>query len=145
MLLEVLALLGIAFVGSVFWIISPEASAMYYGGKLGWHPLAVGGVVALGQSPMYVLLYFGGERWAMRWNWLARVVRRTRQRFETRMERRYTLLTGLGALFGVPPVIAMCALASAFGVPAIRVIPLVVLCRVIRFSVLAGGFWAITA
>ena len=145
MFLEALALLGIAFVGSVFWVISPEASSVYYGAKLGWHPLAVGGLVALGQGPMYVLLYYGGERWAMRWKWLARVVARTRRRFQSRMERNYMVLTAAGAVTGVPPVIAMCALASAFDVRFARILPLVIVCRVIRFTVLASGGWAITS
>ncbi len=144
MLLETLSLLGIAFVGSVVWLISPEASAVYYGAKLGWHPLAVGVVVAAGQAPMYVMLYFGGERWAMGWRWLARVVARTRRRYQSRMERNYVGLTVLGAIFGIPPVIAMCALASAFDIRPRRILPVVIACRVVRFSVLAGTGWAVT-
>jgi membrane protein YqaA with SNARE-associated domain len=145
MLVEALALLGIAFVGSVFWLVSPEASSVYYGAKLGWHPLAVGALVAAGQAPMYVMLYYGGERWAMRWKWLARVVARTRRRYQARMERSYMVLTAVGAVTGLPPVIAMCALASAFDIRFARLFPVVVLCRVLRFTVLASGGWAFTS
>ncbi len=142
--METLALLGISFVGSVFWVVSPELSSVYYGAELGWHPLAVGALVSLGQGPMWALLYFGGERWALRWKRLERAVQRTRERFQDRMERNYIGMVALGAVFGLPPLIALSALAAAFDVRLIRLLPVALLGRMVRFSILASGGLAIT-
>ena len=125
-------------------MVSPEVSAVYYGAELGWHPLAVGAVVAAGQGPMYVLLYLGGERWVLRWKRLARMVARTRDRHAAHLERNYMALTAVAAMLGVPPVIAMCAMAAAFDVRLARLLPVVVACRVLRFTLLASG-GAVTA
>ncbi len=114
-------------------------SAIYYGAELGWHPLAVGAVVAAGQGPMYVLLYLGGDRWILRWKRLARMVERTRTRHAAHLERNYMAVTAMAAMLGVPPVIAMCAMAAAFDVRLTRLLPVVVAGRVLRFTALASG------
>ena len=145
-MLEVLTLMGIGFVGTIIWPISPEASAVFYGSQLGWSALAVGLTVAVAQLPAYALLYFGGERLVGRWKWLARKVSRTKERLDGQVSGSYLVLTGVGAIFGIPPVIAMCALGSGFEVSARTLMPVVFLGRIVRFSTLAGGgvalsFW----
>lgn len=137
MMLEVLSLAVVGFIGSVFWVLSPEAAAIYYGSELGWSPLMVGGVIACAQLPMYGLLYSFGGLVLRRWRWLARQVDRTRGRYQSHLERNYLLLTLAGATTGIPPIIALAVLASGFDVPLRRLLPVAAVGRVIRFSVLA--------
>lgn len=141
-LIESLTLAGIAFVGTTLWVVSPEVSSVFYGSSLGWPPLAVGVVCAVGQGPAYGIYYVGGARLVARWRWLGVKVSRTRDRLGDRLERHYLLLTALASLTGMPPVIAMCALGAGFGVRPWALFPVVVTGRLIRFSLLAaGGEW----
>ena len=48
-------------------------------------------------------------------------------------------VTAMAAMLGVPPVIAMCAMAAAFDVRLTRLLPVVVAGRVLRFTALASG------
>jgi membrane protein YqaA with SNARE-associated domain len=138
-LLSVLSLAGVAFVGSVFWVVSTEAAAIYYGGPRGWSAPAVGAVCAAAQTAMYLLLYFFGD-WALaRWAWLQRRVERTRERHASRLETSYLAVTAVAALTGAPPVLAMVSLASSFGVTWRHVLPTACLGRFVRFTTLA---WA---
>lgn len=145
MILQVLTLLGVGFVGSVFWVLSPEAAAIYYGSELGWHPLAVGGVVAFAQAFMYVLLYHFGGVVLKRWGWLSRQVDRTRGRYQSHLERNYLILTLTGSMTGIPPIVALASLASGFDIPLRHFLPTTVLGRVIRFSILAAVGEALVA
>jgi len=138
-LIESLTLAGIAFVGSTLWVVSPELSSVYYGSNLGWHPLAVGAICAVGQGPAYAIYYVGGAGLVARWRWLGAKVERTRARLGRRLERHYLLLTALASLTGMPPVIAMCALGAGFGVRPRALFPVVLAGRFVRFSLLAAG------
>lgn len=135
---EALALAGIAMVGTVFWVVSPEVSAVYYAKELGWPALGVGVVVAAAQLPVYFCVYLGGERLVARWAWLRRQVVRARARHERRMARNYLGLTAVAAVLGVPPVLVMCALGGPFGVNPRHLLPVVALGRLVRFTTLAG-------
>lgn len=145
MILQVLTLMGVGFVGSVFWVISPEAAAIYYGSELGWNPVAVGGVVAIAQAGMYVLLYHFGHVLLTRWGWLARQIDRTRGRYQTHLDRNYLILSLAGATTGIPPIVALATLASGFDIPLRKFLPVTMLGRVIRFSVLAAVGEALVA
>ena len=138
MFAQALTLFGIGAVGTVFWVVSPEVSAVYYGKELGWPSLAVGGLIATAQAPVYLGIFLGGDRLVGRWRWLATKVERTRTRFERHLHSRYLGLTLVAAILGVPPVLAMCALAGPFGVKARHLMPVVVFGRLIRFTTLAG-------
>ncbi len=136
--MELASLLGIGFVGSVFWVVNAELTAILYGSQLGWHPLAVGLLIGAAQTAMYVLLYFGGAQAMTRWAWLDRQVVRVRDRFQERLERAYLPASGVAAILGVPPVIALVALAPGFQVPLLHVVPIAFAGRVVRFSILAA-------
>ncbi|GIW73437.1 MAG: hypothetical protein KatS3mg102_2979 [Planctomycetota bacterium] len=139
MVLELLGLLGLGFVGSVFWVVSTEAAAVYYGSALACPPLLVGLACALGQCGMYLILYAGGEQLLGRWRWLGRQVDRARQRLGERLETAYLSTAGLGAVLGVPPALAFPALAGSFGVRLGALLPVMFAGRLVRFSVLAAA------
>jgi membrane protein YqaA with SNARE-associated domain len=138
-ILQSLSLLGVAFVGTVFWVVSPEAAAIYYGAELGWNPLLVGATIAVGQIGMYAILYHGGEVMVQRWRWLHGKVMATRTRFLHHMERNYLILAGVGSTTGIPPIVALMALASGFGIPARAMLPVTIVGRTIRFTTLAAA------
>ena len=136
-MLSVLTLFALSFVGSVVWINPTEGWAMYYGGTLGWNPIAVGLTCTLGQNTMYVLLYFGGERLILRWHWLGRKVERVYRRWSHFFGRGYLPLTAVGGVLGIPPVVAMVALASGFGFRLWSVLSVTLAARFTRFWILA--------
>jgi hypothetical protein len=135
--MDFLSLLGISFVGAIFWLLNVEAAAIYYGGELAWHPLAVGLTAALGQNLNYIFLYKGGDALIHRWKWLGRKVENTRERFSKQMNSGYLWLTAVAALFGIPPVVAMVALASGFNKSLKSILLITYPVRVIRFTILA--------
>lgn len=140
--MEVLGLFGICLVGTLVPLVSPEASAVLYGKELGWPPLAVGVVSAAGQSVVYLVMYVAGERVLAKWKKLAAVVDRTRLRYHTHMRRRFGLVSFLAATVGLPPAIAMAALAPGFGISLHLVLSILFVGRVLRFGLLAaGGGW----
>ncbi len=135
----VLSLMGVSFIGSVFWVVSTEAAAVYYGGSRGWWTPVVGRVGGVSRAAMYVILYSGGDPLVQRWGWLRRTVARTRIRFADHLERRFLTLTGIAAIFGMPPVVPIVALASSFGVTWRHALPVALAGRIVRFTLLA---WA---
>lgn len=137
MILETLSLAVVGFVGSLFWVLSPEAAAMYYGSELGWNPLLVGLVITVAQAVMYGLLHGSGGLVLRRWSWLARQVDRTRGRYQAHMDRNYLILTFFGAMTGIPPIVALAILATGFDVSLRRFLPVASLGRFTRFTVLA--------
>lgn len=136
--MALLALLGISFVGSVIWVVNTEASAIYYGGELGYSPWLVGAVCAVGQCTAYVFFYYGGEKLIGRWRWLAGKVAKVRARFDpARVGKGYLITTFVAAIVGLPPAVGMVALASGFGVQLRALLPIAFVGRYIRFTVLA--------
>lgn len=131
-------MIGAGVVGSVFPVISTEATAVFYGTEGGWHPLLVGLFCALGQCTTYVALYFGGEKLVMRWNWLARQVHKVRGRFGDRLEGGYLGFAFVGSIVGLPPMNGMMALAAGFNVRLLHIWPISFVGRLIRFTVLAA-------
>jgi hypothetical protein len=132
-----LSLIGIAFIGSVFWVLNVEAAAIYYGGELAWNPVAVGLTAALGQNLMYIILYKGGDELIHRWQWLGARVEKTRQRFSGHLTSRYLWITAVAALLGIPPVVAMVALASGFNLSMKAILAITYPIRTLRFTILA--------
>ena len=130
-------MLGIGFVGSIFWFVSPDATAVYYGTVANWHPLLVGVLIATGLCLAYVPVYYGGEQLVRRWSWLERQVTRTRTRYERWMHKGYLVATAAAALIGIPPLLGMVALASGFGIGARPVIIIAFTGRATRFTIMA--------
>lgn len=135
--MELLILLPIGFVGSVLWVVSAEASAIYYGTE-GYHPLAVGTLAALGQCLAYMCLYFGGAKLVGRWVWLAGQVERLQTRYHERLQSGYLSAVAVGSVLGVPPCVGLVTLAPAFHVKFIPMWPIAFGGRIIRFTILAA-------
>lgn len=136
--MDALALFGIGFIGSVVWVVSPEAAAAYYGSERGWPPLLVGVVCAAGQSAMLIALYVFGQGLARIWPGFARVCQRVRDRFEMRLRRGPILVAVASGVLGVPPVSATVVLARGLGIGSLPLLPVLALGRVLRFTVLAA-------
>lgn len=143
--MQVASLVVVAFIGSVLWVVSPEAAAVYYGSELGWNPVLVGLTCACGQIGMYVLLYHGGEVLVARWRWLHDKVIAVRLRYQRRLERGYLLMTFTGSMTGIPPILALVVLAPGFGVPQRHLLPVTFAGRMVRFTVLAFAGEALLA
>ncbi len=135
--MEILSIIGLSFVGAVFWVISTEGLAMYYGGALGWHPVWIGLLCSLGQNANYVCFYFGGKTLVERWRWLAAKVAFVEKRYHHSLQKGYLITTGFSAVFGVPPVIAMAALASGFHIRLQHFLAVSLAGRWLRFTILA--------
>ena len=138
MLLEFLTLLGVACVGSVFWVVSPEVLSAVYGSQLGWNPLAVGLTAATSQCGVYVVLYHGGEALMKRWAHLERLIALVKSRFASQLERNYLGMLILGGVSGLPPVIALVALAPGFGITVRKMLVATFAARTLRFASLAA-------
>ncbi len=145
--MEIVGLIALSFVGSVFWLVNTEGTAIVYGSQRGWNPLVVGLCCAIGQLGMHSILYFAGGRVLARWRWLREREARVRARYGERLEKRYLAISAFAALTGAPPVVIMSVLASGFGIPARHYLPLMFPLRVVRFTILAalgvqiGAWW----
>lgn len=132
------SLLGIAFVGTFFWPVSPEAGAVLWARRYGWNPLLVALVASLGQSAAHVVLYFFGDQIRRRWRWFDRQCERARLRFGERLTRNMPWLGITAGLIGLPPTSATAALAPGLGLSAARLLPIMFLARVARFAVVVA-------
>lgn len=140
--MELLGLFGICVVGTLFPLVSPEASAVLYGKELGWHPLAVGMVGGAGQCLIYFLLYLAGGKLFSKWERLSKLVANTRARYHTHLSRRFSWMALLAAIIGLPPAVAIAALAPGFGISMVPVMLILFGGRTVRLSLLAaGGEW----
>ncbi len=92
--------------------------------------------VALGQTIGFALIYlFGGQI-------MGRVgkIRRALDAFDAeRFREKAPWFLAVGALTGLPPLLAMCVLAPAVGIPLGRLLALTLTLRTVRFCVLAGA------
>ena len=130
-----LGLVGIAFVGTVFWPVSPEAGAILWTTRYGWNPLLVALLAATGQAAAHVVLYVFGDQIRRRWRWFDRQCERARVRYGKRLERNVVWLGLTSGLIGLPPTSATSALAPGLGLSGPRLIPLMFLGRIVRFAV----------
>jgi membrane protein YqaA with SNARE-associated domain len=128
-------LLGIAFVGTFFWPISPEAGAILWTTRYGWHVALVALIAALGQAAAHVVLYLFGDQIRKRWRWFDRQCERARLRFGKRLSRNIVWLGITSGLIGLPPTSATAALAPGLGLSAVRLLPVMFVGRVVRFVV----------
>ena len=111
--------------------------AIYYGGTLGWNPLLVGASLALGQNLTYILVYLGGDALVNRWQWLKTKVVKARAKIKGNMERGFLATAAIAGIIGIPPALAMPALAPSFKVSCAKVIAVTFTTRFIRFTLLA--------
>jgi membrane protein YqaA with SNARE-associated domain len=132
-----LGLLGIAFVGTFFWPLSPEAAAALGAARYGWHPALVGLVGAAGQGAAHVLLFAFGDQIRRRWGWFDRQCQKVRLRFGARLTGSTPFLAVTSGLLGLPPTSATAALAPGLGLGPWLLLPLMFVARFIRFAVVA--------
>jgi len=130
-----LGLLGIAFVGTFFWPVSPEAGAVLWTTRYGWNPLLVALVAASGQAGAHLVLYFFGDQIRRRWRWFDRQCERARLRFGDRLARGTPWLGVTAGLIGLPPTSATAALAPGLRLDPRYLLPIMFLGRVVRFAV----------
>ena len=133
-----LSLFGIALVGTVIWVLNPEAAVALYASQRHWHPLLLGLVAASGQAVAQALLFAFGDQLRRRWRWFDRQCERVRQRHGERLQRGVLALATTSGLLGLPPVSATAALAPGLGLRASRLLPLTFVMRVLRFAVVAA-------
>jgi len=134
-ILKSFSLLGLSFVGTFFWPISPEAAAVYYVTVAGWSPLAVGALAAAGQAAAALVLFFAGGQLRKRWAWFDRKCEGARTKMGKYAARGHWALAASSGLFGVPPMSVTSALAPGLGVPFRLFLPVVFVARVVRFVV----------
>ena len=133
-----LSLLGIAFVGTFFWPLSPEAAAVLGVSRYGWHPLLVGLVGATGQGVAYVVLFAFGDQIRQRWRWFDRQCQKVRLRFGKRLTGSTPFLAVTSGLIGLPPTSATAAIAPGLGLSPWVLLPLMFATRFVRFAVVAA-------
>ena len=103
-------------------------------GSRSW--MATAFAVALGQTIGFGLIYVFGSQLIGR---IARLRRALDTLDVERFREKAPWFLALGALTGVPPHLAMCAVAPAVGVQLGRLMALTLVMRSIRFGVLAGA------
>jgi len=135
-----LVMLAIGLVSPVVWLFNAEVVAVWAGlvATRPWPPVVF--LLAAGQAVTFSLLFLGGDQLARRFGWLRRRVERF-QSDAARLERfrRGSLWWLLAAaIIGIPPLVALSAIAPSLGV-RFRTFALVALGgRTVRFFLLAG-------
>jgi membrane protein YqaA with SNARE-associated domain len=132
-----LGLLGIAFVGTFFWPVSPEAAAALCAKTCGWHPALIGLVAAAGQLAAHAILIASGDQIRRRWGWFDRQCARARLRFGRLLSRSAPVIGLTSGLFGVPPTSVTSALAPGLHLRVAHLLPPMFLMRIVRFTVVA--------
>jgi membrane protein YqaA with SNARE-associated domain len=132
-----LGLFGTAFIGTVFWVASPEIAVAVCAVKGGWHPLAIGAVAGAGQAIALTLLFVFGDQLRTRWSWFNRKSARLAAAYGKSIAHSATALAISSGLLGLPPVSATAILAPGAGLRARPLLALLFVTRVIRFAVVA--------
>jgi membrane protein YqaA with SNARE-associated domain len=133
-----LSLLGIAFVGTFFWPVNPEAAGVLCVTRYGWHPLMVGVVGASGQLVAQAILVLSGDQIRRRWAWFDRRCERARQRFGKILTHGAPLIGFTSGLLSLPPTSVTAALAPPLGLKIPLLLPVMFLARIARFAAIAA-------
>ena len=139
MLVEAASLFGLALVAAMAGILPVWATCIYYTAQLGWSPVLVGVVAATGQCVGYVVLYTAGTGLMAVWPRLARKVEAAREQTLHRLRAGFLPTTACAAVFGVPPMVAVAAIAPAFEIGLLPLVGVAFPGRFIRFAVAAGA------
>jgi membrane protein YqaA with SNARE-associated domain len=134
-----LTLFGIALLGTMIWVVSPEAAVALYASQRRWHPLVIGLLAASGQVAAQALLYAFGHQLRRRWRWFDRQCESVRRRYGQRLQGGVVALAATSGLVGFPPISVVATLAPGLGLRATRLLPLTFVARVVRFTVLAAA------
>ena len=98
--MSIAALFGIAVIGTLFWLASPEAAVALFASKQQWHPVAIAAVAAGGQAVSLTLLFLFGGQLRRRWRWFDQKCERVRARFGDRMTRNAIIVSAASGLLG---------------------------------------------
>lgn len=133
-----LVLIAVGFVGTFIWPISPDAAVTAAAATKAWHPLLLGLFTAFGQTIAHAVLYLFGGQLRRRWNWLDNRCEQVRVRYASRLRAGLVLLGTSSGLLGLPPTSITAVLAPGLNLPARRLLPLIFVMRVVRFTALAA-------
>ena len=137
-MLSPLGLLGIAFVGTFFWPVNPEAACILCVTRYGWHPLLVGVIGASGQLIAQAILIVSGDQIRRRWRWFDQRCERARQRFGKILAHSAPAIGFTSGLLSVPPTSVTAALARPLHLRIAPLLPVMFVARIIRFAALAA-------
>jgi membrane protein YqaA with SNARE-associated domain len=135
--LSPLSFMGIAFVGTFFWPVNPEAAAVLGVTHYGWHPLLVGVIGATGQLVAQTILILSGDQIRRRWGWFDRRCERARQRFGKILARSAPVIGFTSGLLSLPPTSVTAALAPPLHLRVRLLLPVMFVARIIRFTAIA--------
>jgi len=140
-------LFGITALGTVFWPASPEAAVVLFTTSQRWNPVAVALVATGGQAVSLTLLFLFGAQLRARWRWFDRRCERVQARLGQRMARNAIVVASASGLLGFPPVSLSATLAPALAPRPRPLLPLMIVMRFVRFTVIAAlvgsatGWW----
>ncbi len=140
--MSLVSLAAVACLGTVFWIVSPEAAIALAGTQHRWSPLTIGLVSAGGQSVALVGLFFFGAELRRRWRWFDRKCERARTETRLGTARASAGVVVAASVLGVPPVSVTAALLPGVAPRPLRLLPLMLVLRLARFTAMA---WAAAA
>jgi hypothetical protein len=137
MLGDTVLLAWFSFLGTLLWPFNPDAALLLYVGGRG-HPMEIGIAVSLAaQLAMLLLLQFVGHHIRRWWRWLDRKCAVVEHRWGARLAARTPIVAATSGFLGIPPGSATVLMAAALELPARRVWPIFVVCRLIWLLVLA--------
>ena len=136
-MLTLLSFLGIAFVGTFFLPVNPEAAGVLCVTRYGWHPLLVGLIGASGQLVAQVILVVGGNQIRRRWGWFDRRCEYARQRFGKILTHSAPAIGFTSGLLSLPPTSVTAALAPGLHLRVQLLLPVMFVARIIRFAAIA--------
>jgi membrane protein YqaA with SNARE-associated domain len=132
-----LALAAVAFCGTFFWPLSPDAAVVVFATKYPHAAPFAGLLAALGQAVAHIVLYTSGDQLRRRWSWFDRQCQRWRARYQQRLARGTLTVIAVGGIFGLPPSSVTAALAPGLGLRARQVLPVLFVGRLVRFTFVA--------
>jgi membrane protein YqaA with SNARE-associated domain len=133
-----IGLFGTAFIGTVFWLASPEVAVAVCAVKGGWHPLVIGAVAGAAQALALSLLFFFGDQLRLRWGWFNRKCAHFAAAYGKTISHSAMVVAISSGLLGLPPVSATAVLAPGVGLRARQLLTVMFVMRVIRFAVVAA-------
>ncbi len=137
--MSLLSTAAIAFIGTVFWLASPEAATALAGAQHRWPVPLIGLVAAGSQSVALIALFFFGEALRRRSAWFDRQCARAKTNTRLGREGYATGAVVSASLLGFPPVSVTAALLPGVAPRPGRLLPLMLVLRFVRFTALA---WA---
>lgn len=137
-MLSPLSLFGIAFVGTFFWPVNPEAAGILCVTRYGWHPLMVGVVGASGQLIAHAILILSGDQIRRRWGWFDRRCESARQRLGKILTHSAPVIGFTSGLLSLPPTSVTAALATPLGLRIPLLLPVMFVARIARFTAIAA-------